>query len=48
MTRFYDHALAFVAAILITTTAFVQATTVPASTPAMAPIAHGIATVLAA
>ncbi len=45
MTRFYDHALALAAAILITATAFVQATAVPASTPAMA---QGIATVVAA
>jgi hypothetical protein len=45
MTRIADHALALVAAILITATAFHQATTVPANTPAMA---HGIDTVLAA
>jgi hypothetical protein len=43
MTRIADQALALAAAILITATAFHQATVVPADTPAMS-----IGTVLAA
>jgi hypothetical protein len=45
MTRIADHALALAAAILITATAFHQATVVPADSPAMA---QGFDTVLAA
>jgi hypothetical protein len=45
MTRIADHALALVAAILITATAIQQATAVPASARAMA---QGLDTVIAA